>query len=303
MSASHYLVVFNPLPNRRRACRLQKLVATLKEKQLIYTLYPTAPTKKANKIFFDKHHSEFTDVIVVGGDGTFNLVLNILVQYDFSVGLLPAGTGNDFARAWYGKDNNDLGTLLDIVTANDTLPITLGYCEWPERGKDVESQRVYFHNVLGIGFDAAIAKALRHNKGTVPSLSYLIAALWYIPLYNEPECELTGLGLNKRYRNFMTAFANSKYFGSGLPVAPNASPTQTTLQMVKLEQQPLWTKFGLLLKLLRGKHQEAEQVEVLTVEGQVNVVTAGLDIEADGEYLGQTPCGIGKSDKVIRLKR
>lgn len=299
MTTSNYLVVFNPLPNRNRTRRLDKLVAKLKQKSLSYTLYPTAPTQKANQVFFDKHHSEFSDVIVVGGDGTFNLMLNILIQYDFKVGLLPAGTGNDFARAWYGVNRNNLEHVLDVVTQYSVTDMTLGYCDFI---RDNE-RRVYFHNVLGIGFDAAIASALRHNKGRVPSLSYLLAALWYIPFYKEPYCELKGVEVDAAYRNFMTVFANSKYFGSGLPIAPNAKPTEGHLQLVKLAQQPLFIKFKLLLRLLLGRHTDAEQIQFKEVTKPVSVVTAGLDIEADGEYLGQSPCTIGKSAKVIHLKR
>lgn len=300
MTASKYLVVFNPLPNRRRTRRLNKLVEKLSQLQLDYTLYPTAPTISANRIFFDKHHAEYSDVIVVGGDGTFNLMVNVLIAYNFNVALLPAGTGNDFARAWYGKNRNNLTYLLDVVTGEANKTIHLGYCQF--LGAKT-AKIVYYHNVLGIGFDAAIAKALRHNKGTVPSLSYLIAALWYIPLYREPQCTISYDNKTETYANFMTAFANSCYFGSGLPIAPLAKPENNSLQMVKLAKQGLWTKLALLVKLLFAKHTGSPLVEFNTITQPVVVETAGLDVEADGEYMGQSPCKIGVSKQVLRLKQ
>jgi diacylglycerol kinase (ATP) len=318
MSAIKYLVVFNPLPNSRRTRRLTQLVEKLKSLGLEYTLYPTAPTISANRIYFTKHHAEFSDVIVVGGDGTFNLMVNVLIDYAFNVALLPAGTGNDFARAWYGEKRNDLPYLLEVVTSDATQDIYLGYCQFnangikelpAQLGKDpvaavVEnvSERIYFHNVLGIGFDAAIAKALRHNKGKVPTLSYLIAALWYIPLYKEPQCLIRGVNNDTSYFNFMTVFANSRYFGSGLPVAPAADPVYRQLDMVKLEKQSMWTKFALLSKLLFGKHAADKSVDMAAYTQPLRVETVGLDVEADGEYLGQSPCVVGSSEQVLRLK-
>ncbi|MBU2883653.1 YegS/Rv2252/BmrU family lipid kinase [Psychrosphaera sp. B3R10] len=300
MTARKYLVVFNPLPNRRRTRRLNKLVAKLGQMQFDYTLYPTAPTVSANKIFFAKHHTEYTDVIVVGGDGTFNLMINVLIDYNFNVALMPAGTGNDFARAWYGKNRNNLDYLLNVVTGEENKTIHLGYCEF--LGSKT-AELVYYHNVLGIGFDAAIAKALRHNKGTVPSLSYLIAALWYIPLYREPECTISYDNKTETYFNFMTAFANSRFFGSGLPIAPKANPEDNSVQMVKLAKQDLWTKLALLVKLLFAKHSGSDHVEIKSMSQPLVVETTGLDIEADGEYLGQSPCKIGVSKQGLRLKQ
>lgn len=306
MSASKFLVVFNPLPNRRRTKRLEKLVEKLNVLELDYCLYPTAPTVSANRVFFDKNHQQYTDVIVVGGDGTFHLMANVLLDYHFNVGLLPAGTGNDFARAWYGDMRNDLNYLLDTVTIGSIEQIHLGYCQFlgnPKKSSSKAAPTVYFHNVLGVGFDAAIARSLRHSKGRVPSLSYLIAAIWYIPFYREPTCQIRGVNNSQPYLNFMTAFANSRFFGSGLPIAPDAEPSRKSLQLVKLAKQGLFTKFSLLIKLLFGKHTNEDCIEMAELTQPVYVDTVGLDVEADGEYLGQTPCKIGTTTRQLRLKR
>lgn len=297
-------MVFNPLPNRKRKRILSRLVGRMREQRLEWSLYPTAEDFSVNEHYFRQHLSEFSDVIVVGGDGTFNQLVNFIQGRSVRVGLMPAGTGNDFARAWYGNKRNNLDHLLDVVLSKDCEAIALGKCEFLNSANSESNQAIrYFHNVLGTGFDSSLAKALRHNKGWFQGLSYLIAAVRNIPFYKEKEIEITSQNKTDKYHNLITAFANSSYFGSGMKIAPNADPKSSSLDIMAVSKHNLATKLGLISLLMMGKHQTSRHVKYEQALESKTIKTEGLDLQADGEYIGQSPCVISIESQGIWLKR
>lgn len=298
-----YLVVFNPVADKKRFAYLQKLLNLLRDNGIDWELYPTSASLDANRHYFENHLEDVTDIIVLGGDGTFHQVVNCLYQIkqDVRVGLLPAGTGNDFARAWYGKKYNNVKYILSVISDTYTEKARLGLCHFPE--KEGRFQRRIFHNVLGAGFDAALAKKLTGRKGLFKNLTYLLSAVFNIAFYKERVIDLRQGPDRFRYDNLITVFANSPFFGGGLKIAPDASPKRSSLDICRAAKMPFLTKMGLILKLCFGKHTGAKQVEYYRFDGKSIIASKGLDIEADGEYLGTSPCEIQIADFQLNLKR
>ena len=312
-TTTRYLVVFNPVQSAKRQKLLALLISELKHRALNYTLYPTEANLTANQHYFKSHLQEYTDVVILGGDGTFNVVVNCIVGaqlnqkvgHKVNVGLLPAGTGNDFAKQWFNKANltnakqksDSQQDLINIVLGNQVQIMHLGECHYDNKVR-------YFNNVLGVGFDAVIAKQLAHQKSLFRSLSYLVAALRHIPFYQEPKCELVLKGKTTKYRNLITAFANSQYFGGGLPIAPNQDGRTESLTVIRAPKLSVIPKVMLLLKLTKGRHLSSKGVfhDKMHKEDEAEITTAGLEIEADGEYIGETPCKVKVSSHTINLK-
>ena len=301
-SQRRFLVVFNPTPQRLRKVRLKKLLDAIKATGDEWFLYATEQGLAANGAVLKTRLEGVTDLIVVGGDGTFNITINSL-PFDiksktlpFRVGLLPSGTGNDFARAWYGKDMN-IDEIIDVLLDNHCQTLHLGECEM------VQSTRL-FHNVMGAGFDAMISKELEHKKTPFRSLSYLWSAIKYIPFYEEPECTYKSSHTKREFRNLLTAFCNSKYFGGGLPIAPMADASSARLDVISAGQMPLINKFKLIGKLVAGSHMSSPDIftETLNKEAFAQIETEGLELEADGEFIGYSPCKVDVSDYHLALK-
>ena len=114
---------------------------------------------------------------------------------------------------------------------------------------------------------------------------------------------LTARPLCSPWSDLITAFANSRYFGSGMDIAPDADPKVSSMDVVSVEQYPLMTKLRLILLLMLGKHQGSKQVRYRTINEPVKIETEGLDLQADGEYIGQSPCVISIDPQGIWLKR
>lgn len=301
-SQRQFLVVFNPTTNRVRKRRLAKLITALKERNYQWSLYATEQALHANGAVLRTKLKDVTDLIVVGGDGTFNIVINSL-PFDvvsktvpLRIGLLPAGTGNDFARGWYDPSLTE-EALIDIVLSEKTTLMHLGECEM------VQSTRL-FHNVMGAGFDAMISKELENKKTLFRSLSYLLSALKYIPFYQEPKCNYQSSKSKREYFNLLTAFGNSRYFGGGLPITPDAKATAESIQVVSVPKLPLFTKLHLLTELLKGKHTLSSHIysECLSEGETAQILTDGLELEADGEFIGYSPCKVSVSDYWLHMK-
>ena len=293
-----FLVVINPVPNRARSKVTHRFLAYLKQQQLNYQVYPTEACHSANFHYFSQHLAEFTDLIVIGGDGTFHNVLNSLPQgHGLPIGLIPAGTGNDFARGLYGDQRNNLPFIFEQVVGKWTQDISLGVCTFAD-GKEV-----LFHNVLGLGFDALIAKELKHAKGLMKSLGYLAKAAQHIPFYQACAMQLK-LGKEQlNYPNMITAFANSEYFGAGMKIAPGADPCAPTLNMCRIEKLSRFKVISQILRLFNGSHVNKSFVDYRTLDTKAEVTNEGLHIEADGEYLGTSPCVIDVRPCAIKIKR
>ncbi len=301
-AAVRYLVVFNPLPNKKRHKRLTQLKRALKLNDIEFDLYPTDESLTVNQQYFKQSIEHYTDLVILGGDGTFNCVLNcIALNTELRVGLLPAGTGNDFARMWY--KGASIKQIIQAVTRTDTQSISLGQCVFSAKTVHNQyQQRRVFHNIMGTGFDSQISKDLQHNKATFRHLTYLLSALKHVPFYREKHTIVNIDNKTERYQNLITAFANGRFFGGGLKIAPNASPMSAALDVVQVARYSLMTKLRLIAALCVGKHLAFEQVNYRQVLTQSSIDSDGLDLQADGEYIGQSPCTISVVENAIKLK-
>lgn len=293
-----FLIVVNPVPNRARSKTLKLFLKFIKDRGLSYEIYPTEAALSANRHYFDRHLDKFTDLIVVGGDGTFHNVLNSLPKpISLPIGLIPAGTGNDFARWLYGLHRTNLPFIFEQVVGQWSTSISLGVCEFENGHKQ------YFHNVLGLGFDALLAKELKDSKGLFRSLGYIIKAVQHIPFYKASALSLRIGEESRTYQNLITAFANGEYFGAGMHIAPNSSAENQPLAMCRIEQLSKLKILAQILRLFNGSHVKQNFVDYREVEETAFIETAGLDIEADGEYLGQSPCSIYLEKHALKIKR
>ncbi|NVK25615.1 MAG: YegS/Rv2252/BmrU family lipid kinase [Gammaproteobacteria bacterium] len=298
MNNKKYLIVFNPVANRVRKSLLSQLIQRLKQQNMTWQLYPTEPSMSANRHFFRQNIEDYTDVIVVGGDGTLHNVINCLgVNSHIRMGLLPAGTGNDFAKWLYGRHRQNLEIVLSTVTGEQTVEMTVGQCQFNDGSKRL------FHNVLGLGLDAVLAKKLTQQKGIWGKLGYLVAALRTIPFYRAQDITIKEPSQSLTYANLITAFANAPYFGAGMKIAPTADAMANSLALCRIDMLPRLTMFQQLFRLFNGSHIEQPYTDYRMLNDAVLIESEGLDIEADGEYIGQSPCSISSISNAIKIKK
>ena len=282
-----YLIVINPQTGKRGQRYLQQLTDTLLMKKISCDIFYT----KADTALTEKELSEklnaYSDVISVGGDGTLNMLSNVLAYKNIALGIIPCGTGNDFSRHIYKKTDD----VISIVTKERSIKVDLGKCN--ER---------YFINVLGVGYDAMVAeKSKNDNKIFFRSFFYLWNALKYLPFYKEKSVHVLGGDFTKNEAIFMAAFGNGSFFGSGMNITPHADISDGLLDCCWVGKLSFIKKCHCLIKLYSGDHLSAHNIEYVQAK-QFEVLSQGQPIEADGEFIGYTPALISSEEKALLLK-
>jgi len=176
MKNKKYLIVFNPQTGKKGLRYLDKLITHLGKMDLPYDIHHTESDTQLTEQKISEKLNNYSDIISIGGDGTLNMLSNILAFKNIPLGIIPCGTGNDFSRHIYNKGDDVIAT----ATSDKIINIDLGWCN--DR---------YFINVLGIGYDAMIAEeTTEDNKIMFRTFFYLWNALKYLPFYKEKEIHI-----------------------------------------------------------------------------------------------------------------
>ncbi|GAE90416.1 diacylglycerol/lipid kinase family protein [Acetivibrio straminisolvens] len=189
-------------------------------------------------------------VYAIGGDGTLNEVLNGVMGSSSSLGVIPAGSGNDFFR--------NIGDTVDSSLLYRTINGTEEY---------IDVGRVngrYFLNVASVGIDAEIvANARKFKKYPMFfGMSSYIAGIFYTVFrYRSFNSIININGMEHNKETLLLTVANGKYYGGGMKIAPRASINDGSFDAYHIDRaNPL--KIVLFFpQLIRGRHEGFKEVE------------------------------------------
>lgn len=229
-------------------------------------------------------------LIALGGDGTLNEVVNGLLRVDTDkqivMGLLPYGTGNDFART-IGADR-ELHKLYNAIKANSLLLTDVGQINFTSfEGK--AAQR-YFINIADVGMGGMVSEMVNHSSRTWgANLIYFSSILKAFAKYKHQTIRLEAADLSWEGKVLSLCMANGRYFGSGLCIAPEADIADGVAELVLIGDVSIWDYLKNLINLKKGrkiKHPEVSyhKTDFCKIETQVP-----CPIDMDGEFVGYTP--------------
>jgi YegS/Rv2252/BmrU family lipid kinase len=218
-------------------------------------------------------------VLAVGGDGTAHEVVNGVLAAGGRgpVGVLPVGTGCDFARA--------LGLPRDALAAARALPA----CGL----RQVDVGRVndrYFLTIAGVGFDGEVAARVnRWPKLIGGVLPYVAGILVTLATYAPVEVDLDVDGVHVRERIFLIAVGNTAWNAGGMWLVPAARPDDGLLDAVVAGPLGRLETLAVLPRVFSGRH--VGHAKVRQVRARVIRVDGArpLAIQADGEVVGRLP--------------
>lgn len=245
------------------------------------------------------------EVVVVGGDGTLNEVVNGLFAAthgeppDVILSTLPAGTGRDFSRSIGIRSlNHALETLGDGVVTR----IDAGRVDYT--GPEGERSR-YFVNAGDVGIGADTAALLnRSSKLLGGKLSYLLGAVRTIFRSRARAARIVVDGEVVHDGPLaMTCFANGRYHGGGMHMAPAASLQDGQLDLLVLKDSPRYLLLGSILpRVYVGKH--IDHPAITHCLGRVIEVSTEEPIrfEVDGEQPGTTDIRVTVLPAALRVR-
>jgi len=262
------LLVVNPFSGNKRGMRVASLISKRLRSHFDITIYVSnAPGDAAKAI--EARKDVLDAVFVVGGDGTVNEVLQVVVGSSIALGLFPVGSGNATA---YELGNITLQLAIRKII-NDNIKV---YDCGRVNGR-------YFMNIVGTGFDTVVANdfAKRNMRG-LPGYVHLILKHYF----NYSPLRITmNDGENTWTRTvFMVNIANMRQLGNFAFTAPMAKPNDGILDLCIIKPFPKAFTSDLLLRLFSRNLHRSRYYEHWPVS---NVVIRGdfSHANVDGEYL------------------
>lgn len=216
-------------------------------------------------------------VVVVGGDGALHDVLPVVVGRDVTVGLLPAGTGNDTARS-LGVPVKDQGAAMRVLLGGHTRDIDLA-----QTGRDE-----YVVTVVASGFDSKVnerANAMAWPRG---NMRYNISIVAELREFQPLLFEITLDGETVERQAMLVAVGNGPSFGGGLRICEGASMDDGLLDVVVINPLSKPKLVRVFPKLYRGTHVTIPEFERHRVR-EVTLSSPGIVAYGDGERLGPLP--------------
>ena len=247
----------------------------------------------------------YRKIVVVGGDGTLNEVLNgIFLQQtcpvqDIIMGMIPIGTGNDWCRMFNVPFEYE--GAVKLLKQQNTFVQDVGKVSYHKKDQTYDR---YFMNVTGMGYDALVAKKtnLFKEKGHGGPLTYLwfVFASLFQYKFLDAVIEVDG---NPEFKGeiFSMNVGICKYNGGGMMQVPNAIPDDGLLDMTLIVKAPKWLVIRHTSKLYNGTLINLDMVK--TFRGKTIRIrsTGKIYLEADGESLGHTPFSYEIIPKALRV--
>jgi diacylglycerol kinase (ATP) len=228
-------------------------------------------------------------VVVAGGDGTVSLAVQALAGTGIPLGIVPSGTGNDFAGA-LGLRQLDVAAAADLVIAGHTRAIDVA------RITRSDGTTTTFASVLASGFDSKVSDRANGMRWPRGGSRYTIAILIeFLRLRGIPfQVDLTlPDGTAERIDGdlVMATVGNTSMYGGGIPICPDADPGDGLLDVTLVRTAGRVRLARLVLRAYKGTHTTFPGVITRRVTG-VRLVSAGVTAYADGDPVGALPLTI-----------
>lgn len=233
-------------------------------------------------------------MIVVGGDGTINEVVNGLLADDRPVNaglvlaIVPRGTGADFVRTM--GIPHDLDAALQRLTTGAVREVDVGKALFRE--PDGSERMRYFINEAEVGMGAAVCEEVNRASKRLGRLSFVRGILSTSLRYrSQPVLFSVDGGPAEEVLLRNVWIANGRFSGGGICSAPRAQPDDGLLDVVRIPDLGLWEQITSMRRLRSGAFVDDPKVVYVTAR-RVEVQPAGpiaLPVETEGEPVGTIP--------------
>lgn len=280
-------VIVNPAAGMGRARKVGREIAALlkeitEEQGIKFDIVYTLPSgeNSATNLAREAVKRGFQRIIAVGGDGTINEVVNGIGESDVILGIIPAGVGNDFAKALNLPKNPK--RALNSALFNEEILVDLG-----------RSNGRLFVNVVSFGIDAKITQSAANLKIRYPFLPregvYLLALFRELLFPLEyPQIHLCLLKegvVTCSKESILLAVANGSRYGGMFKIAPEANLRDGLFEICWIQKMG---RIKILLNLYRfilGTHAKLKEVRTLRTSCLSVLAPNLLPCEMDGEIL------------------
>jgi diacylglycerol kinase (ATP) len=286
----HWCAILNPCAGAKHLMRDLKCIEnTLNEMDVSIERYITSYKGHATDIARDLVERGKKNILVFGGDGTLNEVVNGIFsssevdKSSIRLALVPYGTGNDWARFWnLKKSRKNIKYLLKVLLSGEKHLVDVGCVKTAHETE----QTHYFLNALGIGFDALVLKYASWIKNHfcggawVYSFAVFLAVLKHRSCKMNIECDGKHVFVDEPI--YTMSIGNGCFTGGGLKQTPDAVPTDgffhtTIIKKLSFLHIIKAAKYLFTGNLLKHPCVYSTKLREFTCESEENV-----EVEIDG---------------------
>jgi YegS/Rv2252/BmrU family lipid kinase len=272
-----YYIIANPnAGNKKCKKKLKKITRYLDANKIEYSLYQTAKAGDAvgfaRELTAVKEDGGLTKLIAMGGDGTFNEVLNGIDSFEHTeLGLIPCGTGNDFAKSMNLK-LKPLEALKQILNGN------ADYCDFIE----TDEARALNEASSGIVTDVLKRYQKAKIKGKFQYFKSLLTTL--MKMHYQPfKVTADGADITDGYEEcLLLSVCNGKSFGGGITVSPFSCVNDGLLDVIIIKKPTVWL-LKAVMKFKKGKHLKYDFVKHIRAKNVEVLSPEAISVETDGE--------------------
>ncbi len=291
------LFILNPNAGKGKGAELiphmNKLLHQLgiPKENLIITKYPGHATEIVKTI-----SNSDSIVYSIGGDGSLNEIINGVNNNDLiSLGVIPVGSGNDFARA---IGNLKKGFSIEKYLVSDKI----GACDMGHLCISIDDNVIVdkkFISSLGIGFDAQVAHKIKSIKYLKGLLLYLVSVFMSLISYKAPKSklEIPAHGVTVKEKLFIFTVGNTETAGGGFKLNPGAEINDGYLNLCVAKNISKITLLRVLPLAIFGTHVKNRNVFTYKFQKLTYSTSEKIYIHTDGETIE-----LAEGDKKIEIR-
>ena len=294
-------IIINP-KSGKKAFRMQRLylwkLLKARREPFVYrvTKYENHAIELGRELVEEKG---CTVILVLGGDGTISEVINGIMRANLTpeqraqikFGIMPRGTGNDFARHW--GLTKDFKRSLEVFFNGEAKPLDVGCVTYWRN--NIEHHR-YFVNSLGFGFDPLVCRMANNLKYYIGShhVNYFFALFGALAKYKSQHMRLDVKGETVlENKLFVAAVSNGSYVGGGMRLNPEADPSDGLLHAIFLTPPTAKQICQAVRNLFNGKLRELPFVHAVVTDDMLVHTKQHQSFEADGIVMDISgPCRV-----------
>lgn len=280
-SGANQTYILNPNAGRRGRRQRNRLIERLHRAAPEAEILQTTRRGEAEILARARCDDPTRVVIAVGGDGTVHEVGSALVGAAAALGVLPTGSGNDFASMV--RVPEDMDRAAEFFASQPIRRCDAGRVEWVNA--DGSRGTAAFINGLGLGFEGAVA-ARAETLSRVPGLlRYLLAVASELPGYRSAQMTLGCESDHWDARQFLVAVGNGRRAGGGFLLNPEAVIDDGWLDLCRADDLPLHRLLRILPRVFTGGHLGCEGVHAGRCRRLHVTSVPPTPVHADGEVL------------------
>jgi len=274
----HFFIVGNPASGSKK--KLDHILAVvqhhLEVHQYPFEIFLTKPDKNAQKTVQSNLDTKYSDLIIIGGDGTINEAINGL-NYDIPITIIPNGTGNDYVKMLDIGDS--LQEHVSVISSENILQVDVGVCNGRK-----------FLNGVGIGFDGQIVADMLGKKSLLSGpAKYYYHVLSILATFKSRLFDYMVDDQSLKKDLILLCVSKGSTFGGSFVLAPQAKLDDGKLHICEIGKINGLKRFLNLHRLQKGTHDTLAATSLYSCDMLSIAANSNLQAHIDGEPFGSPP--------------